>query len=121
MALTRGYVHLHEIAVALQVSLSATRECLRFHSAIEVGEPGRDRFDPESAAKVVEELMASEQAQPLAGPILAGFLQGLIEVRPETVRNGSIPTLEDLLPRLVAAHRELARGRVRLVASGCGS
>jgi hypothetical protein len=122
MALARAYVHLHEIAVVLQTSVPAARECLLSHGAIDVGEPARERFDPQSAARVVDELALSEQAQPLAPPILAGLLQGLIEVPPPvSVCDGSIPALEDLVTRLVAAHRERAQGGARPVASRCGS
>ena len=93
------------------------RRCLEAHGAVDVGHPPGQRFDPGSLAGVIDALVARDEAQPLAGAILDGFVSGLIQVGPEMVVQGRFPSHEDVLVRLVAAHQELAQTGEVLVAS----
>lgn len=110
---SRGFVTDYEIAVVLQAPVPQAIERVVAHGAVEIGQRPGERFDPVSVTRAVNDLAAEDEAQPLAAPILGAHLSGQIQVHSTEVRAGRIPSLEELLARLVAVQQELAgAGRV---------
>jgi hypothetical protein len=105
---SRGFVADCEVAVVLQAPIRQAIDRILADGAIEIGQPPGEKFDPVSVVRALHEAIAAQEAQPLAVPILRGLLSGQIQVNSSEVRAGRIPTLEELLVRLVAVQRELA-------------